>query len=937
MYSNYILFPLAKNGKIPIIDKWQFLNSTPYEKFKKDCNVGILCGKANNIICVDVDIKNFKEEALKFIEDFDLMNTSNYIIKTWSGGYHFYYEYDGVFSSTFHPVIDDKKYVDIISNNAYCVLEGSTVNNIQYEIVKGFIEDVKPMITQNKNLYNYLQTLKTDKKQKVKIVEGNINNLDFSTKQITDEQYLKLEKILFDKEFVKYNVDYYKYWLSIISVLKVYNLYELMDKWSKFGDPHTYDKKNNLSIWSKLKPQKIKLNLAYIEFLYNKLYDKDFTNVFKIHSRYTKITEVPKNELNISLEYLTNKDRSINISVAETLKENKITIIKSNMGSGKTTMMNTFLNDNKNLNLVSVVSRRSLANAQYKLFNASGKRKVLNYLTATSEELLTQSMNIIIQLESLQQIVEKRNRCMFFRRKDLTEDIEDPFILYLDEFSSLLRHLSTSPTLKKKRKYALNVLIQLIYASTKVIITDADINDSVFKFFELLNLDFKFINNQYKPETKIKHYKCVSENSQTILKHIIDKGERAVFCSDSKVQCDIAKDFLIKNKVDETDILIITSTETENNNIETLFDTDKWEDYKVIIYSPSVVYGVDFVPKMHKYNVVVDINQCSVSPLEIGQMIFRCRNISDIYTVYTNGLRGSKFCNLYTIKQAEEYYFNMYNEKSELDSVLNPYYFDVDDCENINNYLFYYHFLQEQITKSDYEYYINECITTKGILTFNFKDDIKDKLTKAEKKEIKKEVESNNKEYEQQKFNEIHNLMLKEVDKKIIKKNDAYKSQVDKIDYLKLDVKNMVTYSEVVTDKYEFNKHYVASQIIDIVENGGQRLEQVYKNSLNNDFKLNVDDSILGKLNMLNDVKNLTCEETRKSKAKKLSDLTRIVFNGDVEKFFYKVSNSLIGDNLFTQARKKVNGKDKRWYVFNEELYKFHKDLLSLRRKDGDN
>jgi hypothetical protein len=118
-----VVLPLEENGKKPLIDKWQILQKSPLTSFKNGCNYGLLCGKINDFIVVDVDIKDGKKEiAEKFMETYKLHDVCKYVVKTTSGGFHFYFKYDDRISGSCKPKFDGVSCIDIQSNKTMVTL-----------------------------------------------------------------------------------------------------------------------------------------------------------------------------------------------------------------------------------------------------------------------------------------------------------------------------------------------------------------------------------------------------------------------------------------------------------------------------------------------------------------------------------------------------------------------------------------------------------------------------------------------------------------------------------------------------------------------------------------------------------------------------------------------------------------------------------------------
>lgn len=94
----FVVIPL--NGKRPIIKGWQTLDiesgrskTTRFFNSNSDINLGILTGIPSSIVVIDIDLReNGISNWLDIVSDRDMEDT--FVVKTGSGGYHIYYQYD---------------------------------------------------------------------------------------------------------------------------------------------------------------------------------------------------------------------------------------------------------------------------------------------------------------------------------------------------------------------------------------------------------------------------------------------------------------------------------------------------------------------------------------------------------------------------------------------------------------------------------------------------------------------------------------------------------------------------------------------------------------------------------------------------------------------------------------------------------------------------
>jgi hypothetical protein len=92
-FENFYKISLVKNGKTPI-NKWNdHKNHHKTLPNMEKHNVGILTGPINNLLVVDIDVKdNGLEEWIKYISKYGNPNTIK--VHTPSGGAHYYFNYN---------------------------------------------------------------------------------------------------------------------------------------------------------------------------------------------------------------------------------------------------------------------------------------------------------------------------------------------------------------------------------------------------------------------------------------------------------------------------------------------------------------------------------------------------------------------------------------------------------------------------------------------------------------------------------------------------------------------------------------------------------------------------------------------------------------------------------------------------------------------------
>lgn len=119
-----ITIPLIPKDKRPYLPAWQKI--TKSKKLRPDDNVGILTGKVNNLLVVDIDKKDDGMKIWKqWIKENGDIDTP--IVKT-NDGLHYYFKYDKDIKSSLKIKVDNKRVgIDIKSDGGQVVAPPSVV------------------------------------------------------------------------------------------------------------------------------------------------------------------------------------------------------------------------------------------------------------------------------------------------------------------------------------------------------------------------------------------------------------------------------------------------------------------------------------------------------------------------------------------------------------------------------------------------------------------------------------------------------------------------------------------------------------------------------------------------------------------------------------------------------------------------------------------
>jgi hypothetical protein len=221
-------FPLLTTSKLPAC-KWTDKGNHQYgNALEKNKNHGIITGNLNNLLVLDIDVKdNGLEEWNKFIERNGEPQTVT--ISTPSGGLHYYFLYSSKNESN-EQLLREHLYtqtklrgvgIDIRSDGGYIVAPHSVLNNKKYTYVNN--SDKNNLMEMPTGLILWLIEGKNKDKDKpattvqktISTIPKKCNSNDNIVYMISDE---KLQDILdmVPKEYC----DNYLKWLSVTNVLK---------------------------------------------------------------------------------------------------------------------------------------------------------------------------------------------------------------------------------------------------------------------------------------------------------------------------------------------------------------------------------------------------------------------------------------------------------------------------------------------------------------------------------------------------------------------------------------------------------------------------------------------------------------------------------------------------------------------------------------------
>jgi hypothetical protein len=851
----------------------------------KQYNYGILTGQVNDITVIDVDSYKFTDDN-EFIKEFpDYLNDfQTYSVQSAKGGHHFYYKYDPeltqIASATHH--------IDIRSDGGYIVGAGSKVDGLKYKIFKD--EEISEIPKCLKEwLLNNLYTNKKDKQTKTKNDKvykefENVEMQEEEKKDIIKHVTRKLNAI--SKATKKFFKTYEEY-LYFTSAMKYLEQKKLWDDFSKTQEG--YDKDNNLILWNNTKLNMIPWLLKKLEFtaydffkptIKNSIKPDEIINKKKLETDIFNYTKDIKHVYQKEKDYIDEGNIIIDYNINKS-KLNYNYVIKSDTGTGKT---HSFAELMKLLKLpfISIVSRVSLGRDQYERFNKYGiSCQFYQY------EEFTFGQSYIVTIDSIFKLGNLR------RLKD--------YIIFLDEFNSIMEYLISSDTLGNLRVSIFPKLEELIYNCNGFIATDADISDLCLKFLEYNDIEYKYIENEYKHNKNIKAVELFNEKE---LYEELESNEKWILCCDSKVEAQ-----LIYSKLKDDRILLLVSGVNEYYN---------FDDYNRIIYSPKIIYGVD--SSMHR-NVYTYYKECTISPRMMMQQICRCRNIKELKFLFT---KKSYKPNLKTLKELTV----ELEKKNKYANLQFKFHAEKDVYERYFKLMTFFEYNKLCYDTNKFGHFLN-ILKTRG---FIYKDERKHTI--IEIKEKKKEM------------NELKEELIENFDE-----DDENNIKINEI--LKLPKEDMKDYAEYFISPYKLKQHFMISAFLYKSNDDISKILQDKK-----EFNIKKITDSMNKLKFLKKLKkevnndniyNILSKVDENTKSDELSKEYNTIFgkkelftdSNNVDKIQYRIYKSLFGNCVDKEREGYKKDGSKRKYIYSfkdgsfdvdEKLYKYRQPINNIKR-----
>ena len=924
-FEAFVCIPITRKKK-PVIS-WKNLIKTPKNKFDPEHNIALITGQINGLTVIDIDrIKSGSDDADGMAIYQELLDKYNNgkeldipICLTQSNGLHLYFAYDPEIQTT--TKINGYS-IDIRNDGALIIAPPSVGESGPY------------IWKNNKSLHNSKLTaipqwfkdwLKTE--TKVKVVKSKTIEVKSIIKQ---SKYLYIYDLndlieLLNSLPSKY-LDNYMDWIIITGCLKSENLKEIWDKWS--AKSTSYDYENNNRIWDEL--------VSVTDLCYLNVIAKSNSNIYVIKKTIkSEFLTKPANCL-INEKYLDSKH----------LNDDKAQIIKSDCGTGKTTLssqhINNLLKTNNKLKVLSISVRVSLACQQIKTFAAN--KIIMSLYKDLSNDQINKTNKLVIQIDSIFRI-------------DL--NLWKNAIIYLDEVSALFSYILTSDTLKDKRYLIFINLYKLLKNADMIICTDADVNDMVLSLFDQIDIKYYLICNTYKT---IKETLATEYQSKEILIRLIENNlsnsENVICCFDSKREMESIvqrlKLYCETNKLIKQleKFLIYSSTEGDENDFLSI--NEKWKN-KNIFYTPKITIGVSFDNKTSR-KVYLFAQNNSLNSIGFVQQISRCRNISELHYYVANSYQQLKY-NL--PNDVESHYINLADEfettvKSTLNTDDDNFNFWMTDDMKLKE-LFDNHCLIMNYKTGKWMF--TDDVFNKLFFMYEYYDNV---LRSAPREQFRWMLEEKgyviqyNKETSEAKV-----ICRKNILDKIIYSNPKSLTDPEKIIYnnaikyakfLNIDFNSKVSkkkYQNILISDKMFIKHYAFMMLFDKTNTTKEQMKDDYKIDIPNNLYIKI--GLIKQLEKILNIETL-CIDTKidiqrfseeiiisdslRKQINKVFRVSKKIDGNEIGKFkywYYQLINmykNMLGNDMFEYAELMKKYTHYNSYSINNESYNLHNLLL---------
>lgn len=615
-------------------------------------NWGLPCGKKNNVILLDLDFYKWNDEHPFYELCGNKDNFENYIksqntitVRTGHNGWHLWYKWTDKIRTRDNHTLN----IDVKSDGGYGVGPGSKMLKEKGKAPDDEVGDVgyyREIWRDTNNKLNeipdemiswlnkYQQVgLSSRKRPTSKTNTGNkiLDSIPSEGNQynynINDEKLEEVVKKLPERLWTDFTD-----WFKLTTAFKAL---DRKDVWDRECKKHKgYNKYKNDKIWNAITGHN---NLNIVNWMLHETNDRTLLD-------YIKYKPIPENKLQkLGFNYETINRTKLGKLQDEGIEDDYVKLqnyndifIRSDTATGKTTLLKKYIYD-QSKPVISIVSRVSLADSHYHDFQEQGIN-IHNYHIAQDKWWFKTGDSVVVTIESIRRISDL----------DFSE-----YVVFLDEYDSLIKHLIKSPTLNGKRCYCWKVLRRLIKECKQVVAVDADIHSNRMKFIKDLERQISIVENTYKHNQGIKmrevyNYKsfidecfkvtdklicCDSKtDAEIIFKEIVKRvGAKPINQEESEITSEDADGE--KKKLNKIQYQLYKDSEGKTYALITS-DTDEYvklDLYDIVVFSPKIIYGLDSVRERPVY---AHYKEHTINPRAMLQQVARCRKIVELVYIF---------------------------------------------------------------------------------------------------------------------------------------------------------------------------------------------------------------------------------------------------------------------------------------------------------------
>jgi hypothetical protein len=245
---------------------------------------------------------------------------------------------------------------------------------------------------------------------------------------------------------------------------------------------------------------------------------------------------------------------------------------------------------------------------------------IVNYMELEKDDLCEYD-GIIISPDS----------CIRLMRTDVFRSYD---CVWFDEIESGLEYIAMSETLNGKRNDVWKTVRKLIKSAKYFLFTDANLSDTTLRVISMLrDVKTTVIYHNLKTRNKKRYITVRSmERGEAKLIESIKRGYRLCVACDTQIQARYINELLEKLKVsgdlpENIKILYYDGKSSQKKKKKIANCDEKWSKYDVVIYTPVIVYGVDYNGKPFDY-VYGFFSGYTVNARAAYQMLERARELT---------------------------------------------------------------------------------------------------------------------------------------------------------------------------------------------------------------------------------------------------------------------------------------------------------------------